>query len=100
MITRLRPSGRGASDTTAVAIAATLEADRCDIYTDVEGVYTADPRVVPNARKHNQITHDEMLEMARLGARVLHSRCVELAKKFDVHLCVRSSFNETEGTMV
>ena len=92
--------GRGASDTTAVAIAATLEADRCDIYTDVEGVYTADPRVVPNARKHNQITHDEMLEMARLGAKVLHSRCVELAKKFNVHLCVRSSFSEAEGTMV
>ena len=92
--------GRGASDTTAVAIAATLGADRCEIYTDVEGVYTADPRIVPNARKHDQITYDEMLEMARLGAKVLHSRCVELAKKFDVHLCVRSSFSEAEGTMV
>ena len=92
--------GRGASDTTAVAVAATLGADRCDIYTDVDGVYTADPRIVPNARKLNRITHDEMLEMARLGAKVLHSRSVELAKKFDVHLCVRSSFTETEGTIV
>jgi aspartate kinase len=92
--------GRGASDTTAVAIAATLSADRCDIYTDVDGVYTADPRVVPDARKFGQITYDEMLEMARLGAKVLHSRSVELAKKFNVHLCVRSSFSEAEGTMV
>ncbi|MCZ6678120.1 MAG: aspartate kinase [Candidatus Poribacteria bacterium] len=92
--------GRGASDTTAVAIAATLGADRCDIYTDVDGVYTADPCIVPNARKLNQITYDEMLEMARLGARVLHSRSVELAKKFNVHLCVRSSFSEAEGTIV
>ena len=92
--------GRGASDTTAVAVAATLGADRCDIYTDVDGVYTADPRIVPNARKLDRITHDEMLEMARLGAKVLHSRSVELAKKFDVHLCVRSSFTEAEGTIV
>ena len=92
--------GRGASDTTAVAVAATLDADRCDIYTDVDGVYTADPRVVPNARKLDQITHDEMLELARLGAKVLHSRSVELAKKFDVNLCVRSSFAETDGTIV
>lgn len=92
--------GRGASDTTAVAVAATLDANRCDIYTDVDGVYTADPRIVSNARKLDQITHDEMLEMARLGAKVLHSRSVELAKKFDVNLCVRSSFTETEGTIV
>jgi aspartate kinase len=92
--------GRGASDTTAVAVSATLGADGCDIYTDVDGVYTADPRIVPNARKLDQITYDEMLEMARLGAKVLHSRSVELAKKFDVHLCVRSSFTEAEGTTV
>ena len=92
--------GRGASDTTAVAVAATLGADRCDIYTDVDGVYTADPRVVPTARKLDQVTYDEMLEMARLGAKVLHSRSVEIAKKFNVHFCVRSSFTEAEGTMV
>lgn len=92
--------GRGASDTTAVAVAATLGAYRCEIYTDVDGVYTADPRMVPNARKRDEITYDEMLEMARLGAKVLHSRSVELAKKFSVHLCVRSSFSEAEGTMV
>jgi aspartate kinase len=92
--------GRGASDTTAVAVAATLGADLCEICTDVDGVYTADPRTVPNARKLNQITYDEMLEMARLGARVLHSRSVELAKKFSVPLHVRSSFSEDKGTTV
>jgi aspartate kinase len=92
--------GRGASDTTAVAVAATLGADLCEICTDVDGVYTADPRVVEDARKLPQITYDEMLEMARLGARVLHSRSVELAKKFDVPLHVRSSFSTDEGTIV
>ena len=92
--------GRGASDTTAVAVAATLGADLCEICTDVDGVYTADPRVVEDARKLPQITYDEMLEMARLGARVLHSRSVELAKKFDVPLHVRSSFSQDEGTIV
>ncbi len=92
--------GRGASDTTATAVAATLGADRCEIYTDVDGVYTADPRVVPNARKLDRITYDEMFEMAQLGAKVLHSRSVEIAKKFDVLLHVRSSFCEDEGTAI
>ena len=92
--------GRGASDTTATAVAATLGAGRCEIYTDVDGVYTADPRVVPNARKLSRLTYDEMFEMAQLGAKVLHSRSVEIAKKFDVPLHVRSSFNEDEGTMI
>ena len=92
--------GRGASDTTAVAVAASLNADRCEIYTDVDGVYTSDPRMVESARKLDQITYDEMLEMAGLGAKVLHSRCVELAKKFQVPLSVRSSFHEGEGTIV
>ena len=92
--------GRGASDTTAVAVAASLNADRCEIYTDVDGVYTSDPRVVESARKLDQITYDEMLEMAGLGAKVLHSRCVELAKKFQVPLSVRSSFHKGEGTIV
>ena len=73
--------GRGGSDTTAVALAAELHADVCEIYTDVDGVYTADPRIVPNARKMEEVTYDEMLEMASLGAKVLHSRCVEIAKK-------------------
>ena len=92
--------GRGASDTTAVAIAASLNADRCEIYTDVDGIYTADPRIVKSARKLDQITHDEMLEMAGLGAKVLHSRSVELAKKFQVPLMVRSSFHEGDGTII
>ena len=92
--------GRGASDTTAVAVAASLNADRCEIYTDVDGIYTSDPRMVESARKLDQITYDEMLEMAGLGAKVLHSRCVELAKKFQVPLSVRSSFHEGEGTIV
>ena len=92
--------GRGASDTTAVAVAATLRADRCEIYTDVDGVYTADPRVVPNARKLARITYDEVLEMARLGAQILHSRSVALANKFNVPLHVRSSLSEDEGTIV
>jgi aspartate kinase len=92
--------GRGGSDTTAVALAAALKADRCDIYTDVDGVYTTDPRVVPRARKLDFITYDEMLEMASLGAKVLHSRSVELAKNFDVPLQVLSSFTGKPGTMV
>jgi aspartate kinase len=92
--------GRGGSDTTAVAIAAALRADVCDIYTDVDGVYTADPRFVPNARKLDAISYSEMLEMASLGAKVLHSRAVELAKKFRVPLRVRSSFKEGEGTVI
>jgi len=92
--------GRGGSDTTAVALAAALHADACEIYTDVEGVYTADPRVVPNAKKIPQITYDEMLELATLGAKVLHNRSVEMAKKYGVQLVVRSSLNNAEGTIV
>lgn len=92
--------GRGGSDTTAVALAAALQADRCDIYTDVDGVYTTDPRVVPNARKLNHISYDEMLELASLGAKVLHSRSVELAKHFSVPLQVLSSFTGNPGTMI
>ena len=92
--------GRGGSDTTAVALAAALHADRCEIYTDVDGVYTADPRIVKNARKIDAITYDEMLELASLGARVLHNRSVEMAKKYNVELVVRSSLNRSEGTVV
>ena len=92
--------GRGASDTTAVAVAASLSAERCEIYTDVDGIFTADPRTVKNARKLDQITHEEMLEMAGLGAKVLHSRSVELAQKFEVPLVVRSSFHRGEGTII
>ena len=92
--------GRGGSDTTAVALAAELHADVCEIYTDVDGVYTADPRIVPNARKMEEVTYDEMLEMASLGAKVLHSRCVEIAKKYNVELVVRSSMNNNPGTWV
>ncbi|MCB1196137.1 aspartate kinase [bacterium] len=92
--------GRGGSDTTAVALAAVLKADMCDIFTDVDGVYTADPRIVPNARKLREISHEEMLELASLGAKVLHSRSVEFANKYDVPLCVRSSFNNSEGTYI
>ena len=92
--------GRGGSDTTAVALAAALNADACEIYTDVDGVYTADPRKVPTARKLDVVTYDEMLELATLGAGVLHNRSVELAKKFGVQLVVRSSLNSTEGTVV
>ena len=92
--------GRGGSDTTAVALAAALNADACEIYTDVDGVYTADPRKVPNARKLDVVTYDEMLELATLGAGVLHNRSVELAKKFGVQLVVRSSLNTSEGTIV
>lgn len=92
--------GRGGSDTTAVALAAVLHADRCEIFTDVEGVYTADPRIVKNARKLNEVTYDEMLELASLGAKVLHNRSVEMAKKYGVELVVRSSLNRSEGTVI
>ena len=92
--------GRGGSDTTAVALAASLHADKCEIYTDVDGVYSADPRIVPSARKLDEITYDEMLELASLGAGVLHNRSVEMAKKYGVQLVVRSSINKTEGTVV
>lgn len=93
--------GRGGSDTTAVALAAVLHADKCEIYTDVDGVYTADPRVCKNARKLDVITYDEMLELASLGAKVLHNRSVEMAKKYNVELVVRSSLNNnSEGTTV
>ena len=92
--------GRGGSDTTAVALAAALNADLCEIYTDVDGVYTADPRIVPDARKMPEVTYEEMLEFASLGAKVLHSRCVEMARRYDVNLVVRSSMSEEEGTVV
>lgn len=92
--------GRGGSDTTAVAIAAALHADLCEIYTDVEGVYTADPRVVPNARKLQEVSYEEMMELASLGAKVLHNRSVELAKKYGVRLVVRSSMVDLDGTVV
>jgi aspartate kinase len=92
--------GRGGSDTTAVALAAALNADLCEICTDVDGVYTSDPRIVPDARKMERISYDEMLEMASLGAKVLHGRAVEFAKKYNVPLVVRSSFNQSPGTLV
>ncbi len=92
--------GRGGSDTSAVALAAALEADVCEIYTDVDGVYTTDPNLCKSARKLDRISYDEMLEMASLGAKVLQIRAVEFAKKFDVPVHVRSSFKEEEGTMV
>ncbi len=92
--------GRGGSDTSAVALAAALHADVCEIYTDVDGVYTADPRFVKNAYKLDDISYDEMLELASLGANVLHNRSVEMAKKYNVKLSVRSSLNNNEGTYV
>ena len=92
--------GRGGSDTTAVAIAAALRADACQIYTDVEGVYTADPRKVPEAKKLDEITYDEMLEMASLGAQVLHNRSVEMAKRYGIELEVLSSYVRKPGTKV
>ncbi len=92
--------GRGGSDTTAVALAAALGADSCDIYTDVDGVYTTDPRVVPEARKLDKISYDEMLEMASMGAGVMHSRSIEFAKKFGTRIHVRSSFSDTPGTII
>jgi aspartate kinase len=92
--------GRGGSDLTAVALAAALHADRCEIYTDVDGVYSADPNMVPAARRLVRISYDEMLEMARLGAKVLQARSVEFAKKYDVPVVVKSSFTEGSGTLV
>ncbi|GAA1775721.1 aspartate kinase [Pseudarthrobacter sulfonivorans] len=92
--------GRGGSDTTAVALAAALEADVCEIYTDVDGIYTADPRVVHSARKIDTISSEEMLELAASGAKILHLRCVEYARRFGVPLHVRSSFSQNEGTWV
>ncbi len=92
--------GRGGSDTTAVALAAVLGADACEIYTDVDGVYTTDPRVVPEARKIDRISYDEMLEMASLGAGVMHSRSIEFAKKYGVPIHVRSSFSDASGTWI
>src|SRR5207253_2424542 len=92
--------GRGGSDLTAIALASALKADLCQIYTDVDGVYTADPRIVPTARKLEEISYDEMLELASLGAKVMQSRSVEFAKKFGVIFEVRSSLNENPGTIV
>ena len=92
--------GRGGSDLTAIALAAALKADLCQIYTDVDGVYTADPRIVPGAKKLPEISYDEMLELASLGAKVMQSRSVEFAKKFEVVFEVRSSLNENQGTIV
>lgn len=93
--------GRGGSDTSAVALAAALGAERCDIYTDVEGVYTTDPRIVPNASRLEEVSYEEMLELARVGANVLHPRAVETAKQFNVPLRVRSSFKlENKGTLI
>lgn len=92
--------GRGGSDTTAVALAAALEADVCEIYTDVDGVFTADPRIVPAAKKLKSVTYDEMLELAASGAKVLHLRCVEYARRYDLPIHVRSSFSNLEGTWV
>ncbi len=92
--------GRGGSDTTAMALAAALKADLCEIYTDVDGVYTADPRIIKDAVKLDYITYDEMLEMASLGAKVMHSRAVEIAKRFDVKFEVKSSFKKKKGTIV
>jgi len=92
--------GRGGSDLTAVALAKELKADECEIYTDVEGVYTTDPRIEPKAKKIQEITYDEMLEMASLGAQVMQARSIEVAKKFDVPIHVRSSFNEQKKTLI
>ncbi len=97
---RISTLGRGGSDTSAVALAAALKADRCDIYTDVDGVYTTDPRIVTKARKLDKITYEEMLEMASQGAKVLQTRSVEMAMKHSVRVQVRSSFNDAEGTLV
>lgn len=97
---RVTTLGRGGSDTSAVALAAALQADRCDIYTDVDGVYTADPRIVSAARKIDRITYEEMLEMASQGAKVLQTRSVELAMNHRVRVQVRSSFNDAPGTLV
>jgi aspartate kinase len=92
--------GRGGSDTTAVALAAALRADVCEIYTDVDGIFTADPRIVPTARRIPRISYEEMLEMAACGAKILHLRCVEYARRYDMPIHVRSSFSQKEGTSV
>ena len=92
--------GRGGTDTTAVALAAALDADVCEIYTDVDGVFTADPRIVPTARKLATVTYEEMLELAACGAKILHLRCVEYARRYDIPIHVRSSFSQLEGTTV
>ena len=93
--------GRGGSDTSAVAIAAAMKVDRCDIYSDVEGIYTTDPRVVPTAQKLKEISYEEMLELARVGANVLHPRSVETAKQFNVPMRLRSSFKLDDlGTLI
>src|SRR5690242_8934633 len=92
--------GRGGSDTTAVAVAAALHADICEIYTDVDGVFTADPRIVPNARRITQITYEEMLELAACGAKVLMLRCVEYARRYSMPIHVRSSYSSKPGTVV
>ncbi|EAI6142794.1 aspartate kinase, partial [Campylobacter upsaliensis] len=92
--------GRGGSDLSAVAVAGALDADLCEIYTDVDGVYTTDPRIEPKAKKLDKISYEEMLELASLGAKVLQNRSVELAKKLNVNLVTRSSFNNNEGTMI
>ncbi|SEC15153.1 aspartate kinase [Nocardioides exalbidus] len=92
--------GRGGSDTTAVALAAALDADVCEIYTDVDGVFTADPRIVPNARKLDKVSYEEMLELAACGAKILHLRCVEYGRRYDIPIHVRSSFSQLEGTWV
>ena len=97
---RIATLGRGGSDTSAVALAAALDADRCDIYTDVDGVYTTDPRIAPKATKLDQITFEEMLEMASLGAKVLQTRSVAMAMRHNVNLQVRSSFSDAPGTLV
>jgi aspartate kinase len=97
---RVTTLGRGGSDLSAVAIAGAIGADLCEIYTDVDGIYTTDPRIEPKAKKLEVISYDEMLEMASLGAKVLQSRSVEMAKKLNVNLVTRSSFNDNEGTLI
>jgi aspartate kinase len=92
--------GRGGTDTTAVALAAALDAEVCEIYTDVDGVFTADPRIVPSARKLDKVTYEEMLELAACGAKILHLRCVEYARRYDIPIHVRSSFSQLDGTVV
>jgi aspartate kinase len=92
--------GRGGSDTTAVALAAALHADVCEIYSDVDGIFTADPRIVPNARQIPRISYEEMLEMAACGAKILHLRCVEYARRYDIPIHVRSAFSIRDGTWV
>ena len=93
--------GRGGSDTTAVALAASLKAERCDIFTDVDGVYSTDPKKMEDARKLNNVAYEEMLEMASMGAKVLHNRCVEIGKKYNIPIYVKSTFEkESIGTLV